>query len=86
MWNCYVFCVLFGDYSEASLSDGSVYAWLVLIITISQSWALYCLVLFYHGLSHMEEDTIGGQKFRKLKPLQKFVCIKAVVFLFGGRV
>lgn len=39
---------LTGNYHEGEISIRSGYAYIVVIRTISQTWALYCLVLFYH--------------------------------------
>jgi hypothetical protein len=47
------------------------YIYFVVILNVSQFWALYCLVMFYHTLT---KDLMA------LKPLKKFLVVKAVVF------
>jgi len=73
-------CHFFGLYHEGDMSIKGLYFWVAFIITMSQSWSLYCLILFYHALSHMKEDSEGGRKFKKFKALSKFIAVKAVVF------
>eukprot|EP00494_Astrolonche_serrata_P033760 UN34029 len=56
------------------------YPYVTLIRTISGSWAIYCLVLFYHALLHMDKKSTAYYNFRAFRPLPKFICIKSVVF------
>ena len=42
-----------------------------MLTSISQGWALYCLVLFYKGLRH---------ELAPMKPVAKFLSVKALVF------
>jgi len=60
-----------GIYGEGSYSLGSTYIYLFLINNISQMVAMYCLVIFYHCYRH---------ELSPMRPLSKFICIKAVVF------
>mmetsp|Transcript_54821 Transcript_54821/g.134086 ORF Transcript_54821/g.134086 Transcript_54821/m.134086 type:complete len:212 (-) Transcript_54821:2004-2639(-) len=41
-------------------------------VNLSQTWALYCLILFYHELSSLMQP---------LNPFAKFVSVKFVIFL-----
>eukprot|EP00960_Hanusia_phi_P050016 759935-Hanusia_phi.AAC.5 len=45
--------------------------WAAMVTNFSQAWALYCLILFYKGLR---------QELAPMKPLGKFVAVKAIVF------
>ncbi len=47
------------------------YPYTTLIISLSQMYALYCLVFFYHGTA---------KPLKRIKPLAKFVSIKMIVF------
>lgn len=49
-----------------------LFLWQMLIVNASQTWALYCLVLFYHELH---------RSLHALKPFGKFIAIKCVIFL-----
>merc|ERR1719433_1572413 len=71
---------LAGIYKEGSLSPKAGYPYMAIIISISQSWAIYCLVNFYLGLKHIPKDTVGGERFTKGRLGGKFMCIKGVVF------
>ena len=60
-----------GIYNTDSFSLASAYTYLELLQSGSQCWALYCLVLFYQA---------SKAKLRPIHPLNKFICIKMVVF------
>jgi hypothetical protein len=62
---------MIGIYHEGSYSLGSTYLYLFLVNNISQMIAMYCLVIFY---------TCYRNELSPMKPLAKFLCIKAVVF------
>jgi hypothetical protein len=47
------------------------YPYTTLIISLSQMYALYCLVFFYHGTA---------KPLKRIKPLAKFISIKMIVF------
>jgi len=59
-------------FGEGHYSTDQFYIYYVVIVNCSQCWALWCLVLFYHVFS---ED------LKPIRPLPKFLIIKAVVFV-----
>eukprot|EP01052_Picozoa_sp_SAG31_P001301 SAG31_NODE_44_length_31168_cov_16.507290_11_plen_864_part_00 len=59
------------NFHEGEISLHSGYVWVVAVRTISQSWALYCLVLFYH---------VTADLLAPIRPFPKFVAIKLIVF------
>mmetsp|Transcript_2459 Transcript_2459/g.9024 ORF Transcript_2459/g.9024 Transcript_2459/m.9024 type:complete len:440 (+) Transcript_2459:29-1348(+) len=64
--------VPFGLYEHGDMSFDKLYVYFALINTISQGWAVYCLVMLYRATHHEIEDS---------KPFSKFFCVKAIVFL-----
>ena len=48
------------------------YPYFIVILNVSQACAMYCLVLFYHEMAEL---------LAPLRPLNKFIAVKAVVFL-----
>jgi hypothetical protein len=60
-----------GLYNEGEINITSVSVYVNLIINVSQMWAIYCLVKFYHA-TH--------ENLSQWHPLGKFLCIKGVVF------
>lgn len=56
---------------ESIGKDGSLASALNLLVCCSQMYAMYALVMFYHCCE---------KELRPLRPLPKFLCIKAVVF------
>jgi len=61
----------FGVYTEGLMHPRHAYFWLTLANCVSQTWALYTLVLFYHATY---KDLLH------IHPFSKFLCIKGVVF------
>ncbi|GBG33405.1 Transmembrane protein 184C [Hondaea fermentalgiana] len=60
-----------GVYYDGEWRIDGAYFWSMGITNLSQLIAIYCLVLFYHVMS---------KELAPIKPLAKFLCIKAVVF------
>jgi len=63
-----------GLFNEGEFSWTKGYIYISFIINLSQMWALYCLVKFYHATHENLASPINW------KPLGKFLCIKGVVF------
>ncbi|KDO24151.1 hypothetical protein SPRG_10578 [Saprolegnia parasitica CBS 223.65] len=63
---------LLGVYGEGEmLNPLRAYGYLCFVLTLSQSWALYCLTLFYLGTF---------DELIPMKPLPKFLAIKMIIF------
>jgi hypothetical protein len=65
--------MLAGVYGEADgfSKPGRAYPYTTLLMSLSQMWALYCLVHFYHATHTV---------LRHISPLRKFLSIKIIVF------
>ena len=63
-----------GLYNEGVTDWTKGYVYVAFVINISQMWALYCLVKFYHATSENLCHPVDWH------PLGKFLCIKGVVF------
>ena len=66
-----VLCKATGHMHTGEISLRAGYFWITAVKNFSQCWALYCLVLFYHGTADM---------LTPIQPLGKFLSIKLVVF------
>lgn len=64
-------CELSGVYGEGKFVPNAAYPYIVAINNISQFIAMYSLVLFYKAYK---------EQLSPMKPVAKFLCIKAVVF------
>lgn len=62
---------LAGVYGDGVMQFNRVYPYTTFINAAAQFWALYCLVLMYHACK---------QELAPIRPLSKFICIKAVIF------
>ncbi|XP_047526442.1 transmembrane protein 184C [Vanessa atalanta] len=64
-------CDLCGVYGESDFSPNVAFPYMIAINNLSQFVAMYCLVLFYKA---------NRSELKPMKPIGKFLCIKAVVF------
>ncbi|CAG9792136.1 unnamed protein product [Diatraea saccharalis] len=64
-------CELNGVYGESDFSPKVAFPYMIAINNFSQFVAMYCLVLFYKA---------NRAELKPMKPIGKFLCIKAVVF------
>ncbi|KAI9912478.1 hypothetical protein PsorP6_006496 [Peronosclerospora sorghi] len=61
-----------GVYGEGELlNPWTSYGYVCLILSGSQTWALYCLLLFFHG---------AHDELAPMRPWPKFLAIKAIIF------
>ena len=70
-------CHCYGD-GEFSYNIG--YPYICFIRSVSQCYAMYCLILFYFALKKQPVGTEGSTLFITMRPIPKFLCIKGVVF------
>lgn len=61
-----------GVYCDGEFRAHCVYPYVAFVNNCSQMWALYCLVLLYEATN---------KELAPIRPLPKFIAIKAVVFL-----
>ncbi|KAK5643294.1 hypothetical protein RI129_007139 [Pyrocoelia pectoralis] len=66
-----VVCEVSGVYGDGEFVANRAYPYLLAVNNLSQFVAMYCLVLFYKATA---------AELKPMKPLPKFLCIKAVVF------
>ncbi|XP_060530304.1 transmembrane protein 184C [Cylas formicarius] len=64
-------CKILGLYGEGEFRGNVAFPYLIAINNLSQFIAMYCLVMFYKA---------NQEELKPMKPLAKFLCIKAVVF------
>ncbi|XP_033127224.1 transmembrane protein 184C-like, partial [Anneissia japonica] len=64
-------CELTEHYNEGSFAFEGAWSYLLIINNVSQVWALYCMILFYHATK---------DELEPIKPLSKFLCIKLTIF------
>lgn len=67
-------CYMAGEnfYGEGEFNFRSAWSYLVIVNNISQIFAMYCLILFYKATR---------TELSPIRPVAKFLCVKAVVFL-----
>eukprot|EP01084_Bolivina_argentea_P229423 387220_1 len=68
-------------YGEGEFNYKVGYPYITFIRSVSQTWAIYCLVLFYLALKKCPKGSYGQRDFTRIRPIPKFMCIKGVVFL-----
>jgi Organic solute transporter Ostalpha len=66
-----VICELSGVYGDGLFAINVAFPYIAAVNLVSQNVAMYCLVLFYKA---------NYQELKPMRPLPKFLCIKAVVF------
>eukprot|EP00039_Didymoeca_costata_P030648 m.30717 g.30717 ORF g.30717 m.30717 type:complete len:391 (-) comp8232_c0_seq1:27-1199(-) len=64
-------CELSGSYHEGSIKPQYAFIWIAGINSLTQAWAMYCLILFFVTFK---------TELASSKPLPKLLVIKAVVF------
>ncbi|XP_026287712.2 transmembrane protein 184C isoform X2 [Frankliniella occidentalis] len=64
-------CELADVYKEGEFKGNSAFPYMIAVNNFSQFIAMYCLVLFYKA---------NKEELSPMKPIGKFLCIKAVVF------
>ncbi|KAK7871631.1 hypothetical protein R5R35_001818 [Gryllus longicercus] len=64
-------CEMSGVYKEGEFRGDAAFPYMIAINNFSQFIAMYCLVLFYRA---------NKVELQPMKPIGKFLCIKAVVF------
>lgn len=64
-------CELNGVYGEGEFRGDVAFPYMIAFNNLSQFVAMYCLVLFYRA---------NAEALKPMKPIGKFLCIKAVVF------
>jgi len=64
-------CEVNGVYGEGEYRWGVAYLYIIAVNNVSQFVAMYCLVMFYKA---------NLSELKPMRPLPKFLCIKAVIF------
>jgi len=70
---------LTGKYGEGEFKANVGYPYIATVRSLSQTWAIYCLVLFYLGI-HQMGPAQGLEQFETLRVVPKFINIKGIVF------